>query len=52
MKKVLIILLISIISCYYQDYKEAYAFLEKRGYIEKIKKLFIFMGKDQQNNNA
>ncbi len=45
MKKLLIILLISIISCYYEDYKDAYAYFEKRGYLEKIKKTFHIYGK-------
>ena len=45
MKKLLIILLISIITCKYNNLKDAYSFLEKEGFLEKIKKFLFISGK-------
>ena len=44
MKKLLLILLFSIFTCY-KDYKDALSYLEKEGYLEKIKKTFFISGK-------
>ena len=44
MKKLLIILLISIITCKYNNFKDAYSFLEKEGILEKIKKFLFILG--------
>ena len=44
MKKLLFILLFSIFTCYI-DYKDALSYLEKEGYLEKIKKTFFISGK-------